>query len=144
MANPRSRALVDANVIVYAINTSSPKNKQAQQFLQREKERLSISHQNIFESLRVLTDPKFPSPMRTDQALNAVERIVRVLDLISPSPKTYYLTQELIIKYQISSDQIFDAYLTATALDNDVLEIATDNEKDFSLFQEIRVCNPFR
>jgi predicted nucleic acid-binding protein len=82
--------------------------------------------------------------MRTDQALNAVERIVRVLDLISPSPKTYYLTQELIIKYQISSDQIFDAYLTATALDNDVLEIATDNEKDFSLFQEIRVCNPFR
>jgi predicted nucleic acid-binding protein len=136
--------LVDSNVIVYAINISSPKHKKAQRFLQREKERLSVSHQNVFESLRVLTHPKFPSPMPMDQALDAVERIVRVLDLISPSPRTYYLTQELIMKYRVSSDRIFDAYLTATALDNDVLEIATDNEKDFLVFQEVRVCNPFR
>lgn len=49
--------LIDSNILVYAINILSPKHKKAQNFLQENITKLEIAHQNIFETLRVLTHP---------------------------------------------------------------------------------------
>lgn len=135
--------LLDSNILVYAINHASPKHKLAQRFIAENVSDLTIAHQNIFETLRVLTHPKFPSPMKTAQALEAVERITRTCQIIHPDEKTYHLTLLLIKKYKLSSDRIFDAYLAATALSNDISTIATDNTRDFKVFSEISVFNPF-
>lgn len=48
----------------------------------------------------------------------------------------------MIKKYNLSSDLVFDACLTATAISNNVYSIATDNVKDFKNF-EIDIINPF-
>lgn len=135
--------LIDSNILIYAINLSSPKHEKAQLFLQKNLEKLAIAHQNIFETLRVLTHPKFPKPMKTEKAINAVGSIIQNCLVIAPDYKTHSIALELIRKHLLSSDMVFDAYLTATALSNEIYEIATDNEKDFRKFSEINIINPF-
>lgn len=135
--------LVDTNILVYAINRRSPKNKIAQVFLQNNIGNLQITHQNILEALRVLTHPKFPSPMKINDALGAIEKILKACTVISPVEKTIYITLLLIKRNKCVSDQIFDLYLAATALSNEIVTIATDNVRDFKKFKEIKIVNPF-
>ncbi len=135
--------LIDSNILVYSINVSSPKHNKAQRFLQENLNNLEIAHQNIFETLRVLTHPKFPSPMRIDKALEAIEEILKVSKIISPDYRTHNITLELIRKYKLMADQIFDAYLTATAISNGINVIATDNTRDFKKFTQVKTFNPF-
>lgn len=136
--------LVDSNILVYSINTVSPKHKPAQKFLLGEASRLYVAQQNFFETLRILTHPKFPNPMSVSNALTAVSQITNALKIISPNYETYYIAIELIRKYGIKSDKVFDAYLAATMSSNKIQTIATDNEKDFKVFQGLKVYNPFR
>lgn len=121
----------------------SLKQKRAQKFLTENLNILVVTHQNIFETLRVITYPKYPRPMHIKDALVAVENILEVCDIVSPNWKTKDIAIDLIKKYHLSSDMIFDAYLVATALSNGINEIATDNVKDFKRFTEIKVINPF-
>lgn len=135
--------LVDSNILVYAINTLSPKHSKAKAYLQSDQNNLVVAHQNILESLRILTHPKFSNPMSVTKALKALNNIVGNLRVIHANNSTYYLVLELIKKYHLKSDIVFDAYLTSTALSNGVDSIATDNIKDFKKFKGMKVFNPF-
>ncbi len=135
--------LIDSNILIYSINSSSPKHKAAQDFLLQNIGNLEVAHQNIFETLRVLTHPKFPSPMKITKAIDAVENILKGCKVISPEYRTHQIALELINKYNLSADKIFDAYLVATALGNDIKVIATDNIKDFKTISEVKIINPF-
>ena len=135
--------LIDSNIFVYSINSSSPKHKVAQRFIQKNVGKLEVAHQNIFETLRVLTHPKFPNPMKINEAIAAVDNILRVCDIITPDYKTHRIALELIKKHNIVSNQIFDAYLAATAISNGINTLATDNVKDLQIFSEITIINPF-
>lgn len=136
--------LVDSNILVYSVNSSSPKHRKAQNFLLRNLGDLEAAHQNIFETIRVLTHPKFPSPMKIDDAISAVENLLTGLTIISSDYRTHRIALELIKKYKLSSDKVFDAYLVATALSNDIETIATDNTKDLQKFAGlINAFNPF-
>lgn len=135
--------LVDSNILVYSINIPSPKHKKAQKFLQKNIGNLEVAHQNIFETLRVLTHPKFPSPMRINSALDAIESILRGCRIISPDYRTHRIALGLIKKYRLSADRVFDAYLAATALTNYIDTIATDNVRDFKKLPELTIINPF-
>lgn len=135
--------LLDSNIIIYSINSSSPKHKESQAFIQKYRNKLFIAHQNVFESLRILTHKKFPHPMRSKEAIESVNHIAKVLQMVTPNPKSYFFALEIIKKYKLMSDQVFDAYLAGTALSNDITIIATDNEKDFKMIKEVTVFNPF-
>lgn len=135
--------LIDSNILVYSINSSSPKHKKAQNFLQENLSELIVTHQNIFETLRVLTHPKFTNPMKTGDAVKAVENILRQCTVVSPDYRTHHIALELIKKHGLSGDLVFDAYLVATALANGLDLIATDNTKDFKKFTELKTINPF-
>lgn len=135
--------LVDSNILVYAVNRSSPKHKIAQFFLQNNTSNLAVAHQNILEALRVLTHPKFPSPMKIQDALKAINSITKTCRVVYPEGKAYHITLLLIDKNKPVSDQIFDTYLVATALSNGIDTIATDNTRDFKKFKEIKLLNPF-
>src|SRR3990167_8027414 len=134
--------LLDSNILIYAINSRSPKNNTAQSFLSNSSRKFAIAHQNILETLRVLTHPKFPRPMKINFAILSLEPIINAATVISPEYRTHRVALELIRKHNLSSDEIFDAYLAATALVNDIHEIATDNERNFLKIKEIRVINP--
>jgi len=135
--------LVDTNILVYAINKRSPKYKRAQKFLEDNQTDLTLAHQNILETIKVLTQPKFSHPMDSLSAIEAVLKIARSCQIIIPKLGTEFIALELIKRSKLSGNRIFDAYLAATALSNGVEVIATDNIKDFKKFKEIKVINPF-
>lgn len=135
--------LVDSNILIYAINADSPKNKLAQHFLADNLGNLEIAHQNIFETIRVLTHKKYSKPMKLKEAMEAILAISDSLRMVSPEQSTYYLTIKLIEKHKLSGNRIFDAYLAATALSNDIDTIVTDNIKDFKKFKGLKIINPF-
>lgn len=135
--------LVDSNILIYAINTRSPKHKQAQKFLKDNLENLEISHQNILETIRVLTHQRFSKPMKLHAALDAILAICESSYVISPLKDTYRLALELIKAHRLIGNKIFDAYLVATALSNGITEIATDNVRDFKKYKEIKIISPF-
>jgi len=81
--------------------------------------------------------------MNYESALKSVWAIVDALNIISPNPETIFITKELISKYQLGSNRIFDAYLVATAISNSVDIIATDNVRHFEGYKEIKILNPF-
>lgn len=135
--------LLDSNLIVYSLYNESPKQAKSQEFIRSNLSKLCVSHQNILESVRVLTHPKFASPMSPKDANRAVWEIVGALNLISPNIESLFLVRELIDKHKLKGNKIFDAYLVATAMANEIFSIATDNVKDFKIFEEINVVNPF-
>ena len=135
--------LIDSNILVYSINTSSPKHKRSQDFLKKNLGNLDVAHQNIIETIRVLTHTRFPKPMGIREAIIAIENILKASSLISPDYRTIHIALALIKRHKLSSNRVFDAYLVATALSNDINVVATDNVKDFRKFTEIRIINPF-
>ncbi len=135
--------LLDSNLIVYAVNSSSPKQVESQEFIKSNIEELCLSHQNILESIRVLTHPKFSSPMDPVGASEAVWAIANSIRLITPNQESLFLFKELIDKYNLMGNKIFDVYLVATAMANEIFSVATDNVKDFKKFEEISVISPF-
>lgn len=134
--------LIDSNILVHAINTRFTNHKKAQRFI-NSRDNLVIAHQNIFETIRVITHSTFPHPMKIQKAVKAVLSISEGCRIIIPNQETRYLALELIERHNLSGNRIFDAYLAATMLSNDIFTIATDNEKDFKKFDEIEVINPF-
>lgn len=135
--------IIDSNILIYAINADSPKNKKAQEFLKDNLKDLEITHQNILETIRVLTHQKFSKPIKLKPALAAIQAIAQSSRIISPTLTTYYLWLELINKYALTGNRIFDAYLAATALSNGINILATDNVADFKKFKGLEVINPF-
>lgn len=136
--------LIDTNIIIYAINKSSPKHARAKQFLTQEQNNLVVAHQNILEALRVLTHAKFASPMSFSAAETSVTAITNAATIIVPTEETIAIAIALMHKYTRAANRIFDAYLVATMLTHDMKRIATDNERDFTMYEEIAVLNPFR
>lgn len=134
--------LVDSNIIIYAINQDSSKSKVARNFLQKTKVSLEVSHQNIFEAFRVLTHKQFSNPMKINTAQEEILEAIKNCRIIIPDNVTHHLAFALIEKNNLTGNKVFDAYLAATAISNGVMEIATDNVKDFKKFG-IKVFNPF-
>lgn len=137
------RILLDTNVIIFALNKTSPKNKTAQTYIRTNQPSLVVAHQNVFESIRVLSHSKYAKPLTSAKAVSVVLDITSALKLVSPNIETFHQTLYLIKKYKLTSNKIFDCYLVATALSNNIKSIATDNAKDFLIFEEISTVNPF-
>lgn len=135
--------LIDSNILIYAINADSPKNELAKKFLAENLKNLEIAHQNIFETIRVLTHKKYSKPMKMAEVTEAVFAILESSSIVTPNKTSFYLGLELIKQHNLTGNRIFDAYLAATALSNGIEIIATDNIRDFKIFEEIEVINPF-
>ncbi len=136
--------LVDTNIIIYAINTDSPKHTASQNFLKEQQKNLTIAHQNVFEAIRVLSHPIFPKPMNLEEVIDDILAIVDSISIIHPDQTTYPLALELIKTYGLAGNRTFDAYLAATALSNGIYTIVTDNVRDFQRIDKLRIINPFK
>lgn len=135
--------LIDSNILVYALNTTSPKHQASRLFLHSRITEAVIAHQNILEVTRVLTHPMFQSKISIKAAARAMEQVAKSMKVIYPNEDTIWIYRELLTKYSLEGNRVFDVYLAATALSNGITEIATDNDKHFRVFEEIKVINPF-
>ena len=131
--------LIDSNVLIYSLNTNSPKVMKARDFLSKNRSRLIYSQQTLYETLRVVTHRVFPNPLETARAVNLIEGVVADSRIIGQNEKTWMYVTMLLGKYGIRGSEIFDTVLVATALSNGVGQIVTDNVRHLGKYEEIEV-----
>ena len=141
--------LLDANVLVYASNLDSPRYSVAQDL--REKARTGeikacVCPQVLYEFFSVITDSRrVDHPLSPEQAIAEVDKYYKAKKIrkIYPQKATDRRIIELVRRYGVRRQEIFDVKLVATMLDNNVSAIYTGNKAHFKRFKEVGVIDPF-
>jgi predicted nucleic acid-binding protein len=125
----KEKYLIDTNILLYALDRKSPLHPKAKALLElglHEGTRLVVAHQNILECIGVLTRGyKVPRGI----ALREVIAFTSAFEQIAPFPGT--IDTFLSLMRRAKAVYVFDMYLAATMLDNNVERIITANTKDF-------------
>jgi len=145
---PDELALVDSNVLVYAVYCDSPHHRRCRALLdqaQAGEVSLCVAPQNLAEFLAVVTDPRRVAVARQpDEALDAIERFLAMpgISLLPIPTDMVDRWVALMRKRPVTRGAVFDVQLAATMFGNGIHKIYTLNGSDFRQFDEIEVLAP--
>ena len=140
--------LLDLNILLYAINRSSPEHAKAHTWLDKAlsegHETLGLAWIVILGFLRLSTLPRlFPEPLATDQATDYIETLLAhpLVQKVLPGENHWALLKHLLTESGSAGNLVTDAHLAALALEYGAT-IAT-RDADFSRFPGIETLRPF-
>ncbi|MDA2920737.1 hypothetical protein MYX76_14815 [Desulfobacterota bacterium AH_259_B03_O07] len=140
---------LDANILVYAYNLDSPLNQKAYAFLKEEvlsgNLKACLPYQSLYEFYSIVTNPKrVERPLEPRKAREIIETYMKARNFPNIYPRKSNLRNvlNLLTKYVISRQEIFDLVFVATLIDNGVDGVITRNAKHFSMFDFLNVLNP--
>ncbi len=141
MISMKERVAVDSNLLVYAVETTSPKHLAAKEFLGKLVETSSayLSVQNLAEFSRVVTE-KLPRPLTVEQTDEALRTFGEVFSVVSYGVSE---VRRALTHVKAGQTHFFDALLAATMLENGINTIYTENTQDFQKIPGIKAVNPF-
>ena len=138
--------LVDANILLFAIDENSRFHPAARQWLEerlRGTERVALPWQSLGAFLRLSTNPRvYPRPLAPEVAWAQVSAWL-ALDLVwipSPGPQYAEILGRLVVEYEIRGNLVPDAQLAALALEHGLAVCSADT--DFARFTEVEWVNP--
>ncbi|MEK6476246.1 type II toxin-antitoxin system VapC family toxin [Catalinimonas sp. 4WD22] len=133
--------LFDTNVLVYAKDQPSSFHDKAVQFLDNYEGEIYTTSKNLTEYLVATTRGDTPiSPL--SEALEDIDDFINVFSILYPDKKSYQKLLQLLTQHQHRGKKIHDYEIAAIALANNIKQIATFNEKDFSGIAGVQVINP--
>ena len=141
-------ALVDTNILVYALYQESEHHEPCRQLLdQAQTGRISLctGAQNLSEFYAIVTDPRrTTTPHEPAEAMGVIGCILEMPGMtLLPTPSDVVQRwMALVQRNPVKRGAIFDLQLIATMLGNGVRKIYTFNRSDFDLFEEIEVLVP--
>ena len=131
---------VDTNVLVKARILEAPDHEMARDILKRafdQPEPLRISRQVLREYLAVVTRPQtWAVDIGREDALNDVERLSSVFEVLEDSPVVMDWLLSLCRQVPVWGRQIHDANIVATMLAHGERRLLTFNLADFRRFGE--------
>lgn len=138
--------LFDSNVLVYAHNEDSLFHSQAIKLVTGviKGEILgNLASQNLLEFYSVITDKRrLSNSVSPKQALELVNQYLSSsFEIIYPNLNTNKIMVELLKKNGFKNGQVFDVFLIATMLSNNISHIATANVVDFKKFDGISILD---
>lgn len=138
--------LFDSNILVYAHNEDSLLHSQAIKLVTRViKGEIfgSLASQNLLEFYSVITDRRrVADPITPKLASGLINQYLSSpFEIIYPNLNTNKIMIELLKKNEFEDGQIFDVFLIATMLSNNIRRIVTANVKDFKKFDGISVLD---
>lgn len=138
--------LFDSNVLVYAHNEDSSFHAHAIKLITKViKGEIfgSLTYQNLLEFYSIITDKRrLTNPITPKLASELVNQYLSSpFEIIYPNFNTNTIMVELLKKNGFKDGQIFDVYLIATMLTNNIRHIVTANVKDFKKFDGISVLD---
>ena len=141
--------LLDTNILVYASDKDSPFHQKAKEIRDKANKgeiKACITPQILSEFYSAVTNPKNKNSISPAQAKKEIENYLEATAILKIFIKetTTRRMIELASEYGIRSQNIYDLQLVATMLDNGDRKIYTANDKDFKVFKEIEVINPFK
>ena len=138
--------LLDANVLLYAVDQSSRHHAQCAEWVRSAftgPRRIALPWQTIGAFLRIATHPRvFSRPLPSDDAWTIVEQWLTAPNCWIPeaSERTARILGRFISELDIRGNVVTDAQLAALALEHGVPVVSVDS--DFARFDEIRWINP--
>ncbi len=140
--------LLDTNILVYAADKSSPFHKAAVNLRNRGMNGeipLCISPQVLNEFFAIITAPKrVANPRSQEDARREMEKYLNSQSILKIYPGGEVIRKiiELLKRYKVTRQEIFDLQLVATMLLNNVSRIYTYNSDDFDKYEELEVLEP--
>jgi uncharacterized protein len=138
--------LVDANLLLYATDTRSPRHPAAKSWLDAllsGDEPVAFAWAVLLAFLRLSTNPRiFVKPLSTDKALDVVQGWVAqpCAVVIHPGDRHLTLVRQLLRPLGIAGNVVTDAHLAALAIEHGAELNSCD--ADFSRFSGLRWVNP--
>lgn len=138
--------LIDTNILVYAFDEAEPEKKvKCEKILEKVllgEKRVFVSNQILAEFYNALTK-KIEKPIESGKVLKMIQSLLRANNAIKIDYTSK--TVEKAVKKSIEHKMHFwDALIAETMLENQVFEILTENEKDFSKIGQIKAVNPMK
>ena len=137
--------LIDTNILIYAVNTDSEYHTQAKKLLNdisKKPFKACLSTQNILEFKRILTHETFKRLIKIEDINKIIEIWLGFLDVIYEDSTAWLEYKKLENDLKPTGNQIFDMWLSATAIANGVDIILTANTKDFQKIKGLTAINP--
>jgi len=138
--------LVDANVLLYAVNSSSPQHRTAKAWLDDALSgdtRLGLPWLSLLAFLRIATHTSlFPRPLSVGQALEIVDLWCEAPSVVHPEPRRGFAATfaRTMRSGSAPGNLVNDAYLAALALEHGA-SVATF-DRDFARFSDVEVVVP--
>jgi uncharacterized protein len=140
--------LIDANLLLYAVDRASPFHSAASTWLTEQlngPRRVGLPWQSLVAFLRISTNPRaYTSPLTADDAVTFVDDWLapEVVWVPAPGPEHGRLITDLVKRHRLHGNMISDAHLAALALEHGLVLCSADT--DFARFPEITWRNPVR
>lgn len=145
---PVEPALLDTNILVYALYQSSPHYQGSRALLDQAKQPgagFCLTLQNLTEFYAIVTNPRrVTQPKSVDEALAAIADILALPGIsLLPIPADLVTRwTQLVRQHPVTGAKVFDVQLIAIMLSNGIQKIYTFNVADFQRFSGIRVVTP--
>jgi toxin-antitoxin system PIN domain toxin len=140
--------LVDANLLLYAVDARSPHNPRAATWLQgvlTGDRRVGLPWQTIGAFLRISTHPRVSeNPLSPREAWTYVDAWLRSGSVWIPpaTERTAQVLAELVARHGVTGNLVTDAQLAALAIEQGLVLYSADT--DFAHFDELQWRNPLR
>jgi len=148
MTTSNQFALLDSNILIYALDSTSVYHFEARSLREealKDKIQACVCPQVLMEFFAVITNSrKVKTPLTPQKAREEVEKYLKATNILKIYPSDDILERMLFLlkKYEIKGVQVFDLQLVATMLANGITRIYTYNQSDFAKFGEIEAITP--
>jgi toxin-antitoxin system PIN domain toxin len=138
--------LVDANILLYAVDETSARQAAARGWLEdvlNGPQRVGIPWQSVWAFLRLVTNARaFANPLSGEQAWELVESWLSAPAAWIPQPGRHHreILGRMIVAGDVRGNLISDATLAALGLEHGLAIVSADS--DFARFPEVRWINP--
>jgi uncharacterized protein len=138
--------LVDANLLLFAVDRSSPFHQTAAGWLAdvlNGGRRVGIPWPSLTAFVRISTHPRASErPLSPERAWRHVEAWLACDPVWTPGPSERHaeLLGGLVVSYQLRGNLVSDAHLAALAIEHGLTVCSADT--DFARFREIQWVNP--
>lgn len=138
--------LVDANLLLYAVNAASARHQAARIWLDGKlssSESVGFAWISLTAFVRISTHPRImPRPLTPSMAKSKVDAWLAQPNarVVQPTSSHWTIFGELIVHAQCSGNLVTDAHLAAIAMEHGATLCTTD--LDFSRFAGLKWLNP--
>lgn len=138
--------LVDANLLLYALDETSPHHAIAKPWLERQlsgAETLAFAWAVLLAFVRLATNPRvFTAPLTVEEALDLVDSWLEQpsATVVHPTERHAQLLRELLAPLGTAGNLASDAHLAVLSIEHGAELCSGDN--DFARFPRVRWTNP--